>query len=144
MNGGVMDIEPSSAHVDLQDVAQIAFTVQNLEEARVFYRDILELKFLFDAGKMSFFQCGSVRLMIGEGEPFSASDGTIVYFRVTDLTATAQTLASRGVRFAQEPHLVARMKSHDLWMAFLKDPAGNTIGLMSEIARTAERATHDL
>jgi hypothetical protein len=27
------------------------------------------------------------------------------------------------------------MKSHDLWMAFLKDPAGNTLGLMSEIVR---------
>jgi hypothetical protein len=30
------------------------------------------------------------------------------------------------------------MKSYDLWMAFLKDPAGNTLGLMSEIARTKE------
>jgi len=33
-------------------------------------------------------------------------------------------------------HLVARMKSHDLWLAFLKDPAGNTLGLMSELARS--------
>jgi methylmalonyl-CoA/ethylmalonyl-CoA epimerase len=136
-----MKTEPSvSAHVELQNVAQVAFTVQNLEEAKAFYRDVLELKFLFDAGKMSFFQCGSVRLMIGEGERYSASDGTIVYFRVTDLTATAQTLASRGIRFTQEPHLVARMKSYDLWMAFLKDPAGNTLGLMSEMVRTAERS----
>jgi hypothetical protein len=23
----------------------------------------------------------------------------------------------------QQPHLAAKMKSHDLWMAFLKDPA---------------------
>ena len=130
----------ANAPVVLQDVAQIAFTVMNLEEAKVFYRDVLELKFLFDAGKMSFFQCGPVRLMIGEGEHSAASGGTIVYFRVTDLTATAQTLASRGARFAQEPHLVARMKSHYLWMAFLKDPAGNTLGLMSEIVRTAERS----
>jgi predicted enzyme related to lactoylglutathione lyase len=58
-----------------------------------------------------------------------------VYFRVADVTATAEALAARGVQFTQEPHLVARMKSHDLWMAFLTDPAGNTIGLMSENAR---------
>jgi catechol 2,3-dioxygenase-like lactoylglutathione lyase family enzyme len=35
--------------VHLQDVAQIAFTVQNLAEAKIFYRDVLELKFLFEA-----------------------------------------------------------------------------------------------
>jgi methylmalonyl-CoA/ethylmalonyl-CoA epimerase len=48
-------------------------------------------------------------------------------------------LESRGISFVQQPHLVARMKSHDLWMAFLKDPAGNTLGLMSEVARDKEK-----
>jgi methylmalonyl-CoA/ethylmalonyl-CoA epimerase len=131
-----MAAEPQN-EVPLQDVAQIAFTVQNLAEAKIFYRDVLGLKFLFDAGNMAFFQCGPVRLMIGEGEKPSISQGTIVYFRVADLEATAHLLASRGTSFVQQPHLVARMKSHDLWMAFLKDPAGNTLGLMSEIARTS-------
>jgi hypothetical protein len=27
------------------------------------------------------------------------------------------------------------MKSHDLWISFLKDPDGNTLALMSEMAR---------
>jgi methylmalonyl-CoA/ethylmalonyl-CoA epimerase len=121
--------------VHLQDVAQIAFAVQNLAEAKIFYRDVLELKFLFEAGTMAFFQCGSLRLMIGEAEKPCISTGTIVYFRVADLEATARLLESRGTSFVQQPHLVARMKSHDLWMAFLKDPAGNTLGLMSEIVR---------
>jgi methylmalonyl-CoA/ethylmalonyl-CoA epimerase len=125
--------------VYLQDVAQIAFTVQNLAEAKVFYRDVLELKFLFEAGTMAFFQCGSIRLMIGEAEKATVSEGTIVYFRVADLEVTAHMLESRGICFVQQPHLVARMKSHDLWMAFFKDPAGNTLGLMSEIARAKEK-----
>jgi methylmalonyl-CoA/ethylmalonyl-CoA epimerase len=123
--------------VHLQDVAQIALTVQNLAEAKTFYGDVLELKFLFDAGTMAFFQCGPVRLMIGEAEKPSVSEGTIVYFRVADIEATARLLESRGISFVQQPHLAARMKSHDLWLAFLKDPAGNTLGLMSEIARTS-------
>jgi methylmalonyl-CoA/ethylmalonyl-CoA epimerase len=122
--------------VQLLDVAQIALTVPNLAEAKIFYRDTLELKFLFDAGTMAFFQCGAVRLMIGEGERPAASNGTIVYFRVENIESTANTLESRGISFVQAPHLVARMKSHDLWLAFLKDPAGNTIGLMSEVSRT--------
>ena len=132
-----MASEPRN-EVHLQDVAQIAFTVQNLAEAKVFYQDVLELKFLFDAGTMAFFQCGTVRLMIGEAKNPDASEGTIVYFRVADLKATAHLLESRGTRFVQQPHLVARMKSHDLWMAFLKDPAGNTLGLMSETVRNEE------
>jgi methylmalonyl-CoA/ethylmalonyl-CoA epimerase len=132
-----MIAEPKS-EVHLQDVAQIALSVHNLAEAMTFYRDVLELKFLFQAGTMSFFECGSVRLMIGEAQKPSTSEGTIVYFRVADLEATAHALQARGTNFVQQPHLVARMKSHDLWMAFLKDPAGNTLGLMSEIVRTKE------
>jgi hypothetical protein len=30
------------------------------------------------------------------------------------------------------------MKSHDLWLATLKDPAGNTLALMSEVSRNHE------
>jgi len=120
----------------LQDVSQIALTVEDLPRATAFYRDVLELKFLFDAGSMAFFQCGSVRLMIGTGEKTSGAQGTIVYFRVADIDAAARVLASRGVEFVQQPHLVARMKSHDLWLAFVKDTSGNTLGLMSEMART--------
>jgi methylmalonyl-CoA/ethylmalonyl-CoA epimerase len=130
--------EPQN-EVGLQDIAQIAFSVPNLAEAKVFYQDVLELKFLFGAGTMAFFQCGSVRLMIGEAEKPTLSEGTIVYFRVADLKTTAHLLESRGISFVQQPHLVARMKSHDLWMAFLKDPAGNTLGLMSEVARDKEK-----
>lgn len=130
--------EPQN-EVGLQDIAQIAFSVPDLAEAKVFYQDVLELKFLFEAGTMAFFQCGSVRLMIGEAEKPTLSEGTIVYFRVADLKTTAHLLESRGISFVQQPHLVARMKSHDLWMAFLKDPAGNTLGLMSEVARDKEK-----
>ncbi len=122
----------------LQDVAQIAFTVQNLAEAKIFYRDVLELKFLFETGTMAFFQCGSVKLMIGEAEKPAISGGTIVYFRVANLEATVRLLKSRGTSFVQQPHLVARMKRHDRWMAVLKAPAGNLFGLMSEIVRPTE------
>jgi methylmalonyl-CoA/ethylmalonyl-CoA epimerase len=138
-----MDSEPQNV-VRLQEVAQIALTVQNLAEARSFYRDVLDLKLLFEAGTMAFFQCGTVRLMIGEAEKHSVSEGTVVYFRVADLEGTAHLLESRGICFIQKPHLVARMKSHDLWMAFLRDPAGNTLGLMSEIVRSKENENADV
>ena len=125
--------------IHLEQIGQIAITVRDLARSRNFYEKVLGLKFLFDAGTMVFFQCGTVRLMIGsaeEGKPFVAA-GTILYFKVADLVVTHRILAEQGVPFIQLPHQVARMPGHDLWMAFLKDPDENTIGLMSELAFAA-------
>jgi methylmalonyl-CoA/ethylmalonyl-CoA epimerase len=128
--------------VHLEEIGQIALTVANLEEAKTFYRDVLGMKFLFDAGTMGFFQCGSVRLLIGAAEagaekPPAGMSRTILYFRVQNIESVHGELKGRGVNFVQEPHLVARMKSHDLWLAFLADPSGNTLGLMCEKMRNA-------
>jgi methylmalonyl-CoA/ethylmalonyl-CoA epimerase len=122
--------------VSLNEIAQIGLTVRDLAEAKSFYQDLLGMRFLFDAGTMAFFQCGTVRLMIGTSEKPSTGEGTILYYRVPDIEAAHAALRGKGVNFLQEPHLVARMKSHDLWLAFLKDPAGNTLALMSEVGRT--------
>jgi methylmalonyl-CoA/ethylmalonyl-CoA epimerase len=133
-------MQPTTATaVHLDDIGQIALTVANLDDARTFYRDTLGMKFLFDAGTMTFFQCGSVRLLIGAAEQgIAPASSTILYFRVPDIQGAAAALRDKGVVFLQEPHLVARMKSHDLWLAFFKDPAGNPLALMCEVARTAD------
>jgi methylmalonyl-CoA/ethylmalonyl-CoA epimerase len=125
-------VEPA---VQLNEIAQVALSVLDLTAAKEFYRDVLGMRFLFDAGAMAFFQCGTVRLVIGVSEKPFGNEGTILYFRVPDIRQVHAALTAHGVPFVQEPHLVARMKSHDLWLAFLKDPAGNTLGLMSEIER---------
>jgi len=64
----------------------------------------------------------------------------MVYFRVADLEGAAARLRAQGVELAQAPHLVARMPNHDLWLAFVKDPAGNVLGLMEEKQRVAAGA----
>ena len=117
----------------LESIVQIALTVTDLAVSKHFYQDILGLKFLFEAGAMAFFQIGTVRLMIGLAEKPTTPEGTILYFRVTDIQATAEAFKRKGVILLQEPHLVAKMPDHDLWMAFLKDPTGNVLGLMSEV-----------
>ncbi|MGA8532352.1 MAG: VOC family protein [Acidobacteriaceae bacterium] len=118
--------------IHLEEIAQIALTVANLDEARAFYRDTLGMRFLFDAGTLTFLQVGSVRLMLTTGEGHTGSDRTVLYFRVHDLEAVHEALVGRGVSFEQQPHLVARMPDHELWMAFLRDPSGNLLGLMEE------------
>ncbi len=127
-------IEESSA-VRLDSIGQIALTVSDLVESKRFYQGILGMKFLFDAGTMAFFQCGQIRLVLGLAETPLTPAGTVLYFRVPSIEAVAATLIAKGVEFLQPPHLVVRMPDHDLWMAFLKDPSGNALGLMSEVAR---------
>jgi methylmalonyl-CoA/ethylmalonyl-CoA epimerase len=119
--------------VQLNDIGQIALTVRDLARAKDFYRNTLGMKFLFDAGTMAFFQCGSIRLMIGLSEETVPVGGTILYFRVADIQKVYRVLEARGIGFIQPPHLVARMPDHELWIGFLKDPEGNTLGLMSEV-----------
>jgi methylmalonyl-CoA/ethylmalonyl-CoA epimerase len=128
-------MEKTEQGLNLNEIGQIAIAVQNLQEATEFYRDVLGMRFLFEAGTMVFFQCGAVRLMIGTSDKNPGRDGTILYFRVPDIQQAHALLGQKSVNFVQEPHLVARMKTHDLWLAFLKDPAGNTLGLMSEVER---------
>ena len=39
---------------------------------------------------------------------------------------------TRGVEFVDEPHFIAKMPDHELWMTFFKDTEGNTLALMAE------------
>lgn len=111
--------------------------MHDVEKAVAFYRDTLGMRFLFQAGpKMAFFDCGGVRLMLAVAEkPEFDHPGSIFYFKVGDIQAVAETLASRGVRFEAPPHQLAAMPDHDLWMAFFKDVDGNLLALMSEVPR---------
>jgi methylmalonyl-CoA/ethylmalonyl-CoA epimerase len=125
----------TESNVQFDRIGQIAITVRDLPRARNFYQHTLGMKFLFDAGSMSFFQCGDVRFVVGLSEEPVSIGGTILYFKVEDILLTHARLEEQGVRFLQAPHLVAKMPDHDLWMAFLKDPDENVLGVMSEIPR---------
>ena len=128
------DSASTGATVHLGRIGQIAISVSDLALSKEFYGETLGMKHLFDAGPMAFYQCGEVRFMIGTGnEKTVAPGGTILYFNVDDIRAAHAALEDRNVYFLSEPHLVAKMPDHELWMAFFKDPDGYTIGLMSEV-----------
>jgi catechol 2,3-dioxygenase-like lactoylglutathione lyase family enzyme len=128
-----------SAHPSfgLGPIGQIAVPVQDLDEAIAFYRDTLCLPFLFRAPPgLAFFDCAGVRLLLSVPETAEiARHSSLIYFKVDDIQAAYQALRERGAPFDDAPHIVARMETYDLWMAFLRDPAGNLLGIMSEAAR---------
>jgi methylmalonyl-CoA/ethylmalonyl-CoA epimerase len=124
-------------------IGQIAMTVGDLPRAVAFYRDVLGMRFLFEAPPaMAFFDCGGVRLMLSlpeqAGPAAGQQFGAIVYYAVDDIQQAASALEGRGVAFEQPPHVVARLAHADLWMAFLRDPDHNLLAIMSEVARPSE------
>jgi methylmalonyl-CoA/ethylmalonyl-CoA epimerase len=117
-------------------IGQIAIVVHDAERAVAFYRDALRLPLLFRAGHLAFFQCGQTRLMLSAPEkPEFDHPGSILYFNVADLNVEFERMRSQGVKFIDEPHLIAKMPDHELWMAFFKDSEGNTLALMSEVRK---------
>jgi methylmalonyl-CoA/ethylmalonyl-CoA epimerase len=122
------------ADVTLKRIRQIAVHVKDMQRAVAFYRDVLQLPFLFEAGpKLAFFDCGGVRLMLSPPDsPEFDHPGSILYYLVDDIAAVHRTLLERGVQFVDEPHMIAKMPDHELWLTAFHDSEGNYLALMEE------------
>lgn len=126
-------VEKSAGEL-LRGIGQIAVNVRDLDRAVAFYRDLLGMRFLFAIPNAAFFDCGGIRLMLATAEtPELDHPASIVYYRVEEIETVAGELARAGVEIESEPHLVARMPGHDLWMCFLRDSERNLLALMSEV-----------
>lgn len=113
---------------------QIAITTKNVPMLAAFYRDVVGLKHLFDAGpNLSFFDLGGVRLMISvPSSPELDHAPSILYYRVADLDPVHAALKARGAREERPPGLTAKMPDHELWASFFRDPDNNLFALMCE------------
>lgn len=113
---------------------QVAITTRNVPALAAFYRDIVGLKHLFDAGpNLAFFDLGGVRLMISApSSPELDHPASVFYYRVADIEAAHATLKARGAREERPPGLTARMPDHELWTSFFRDPDDNLFALMCE------------
>ena len=128
-----------AAGTDVTGIRQIALTVSNVEGSIAFYRDALGLPFLFSAGPaLAFLDAGGVRLMLSAPSgAFAPGLSSVLYFTVEDIKAAHAEMTSRGVPFVGEPHLIARMPDHDLWLAEFRDPDGHTMALMCELPQAS-------
>jgi catechol 2,3-dioxygenase-like lactoylglutathione lyase family enzyme len=122
-----------SSTTGLSRIGQIAVPVRDLDRAVMFYRDVLGLSFLFRVPNLAFFDCAGVRLMLSPPETAELErHSSPIYFTVDDIHMAHQALLERGAPFEGQPHIVAKMETYDLWMAFFRDPDGNLLGIMSE------------
>ena len=116
-----------AAILKLNTIRQIGLMTRDVARAVEFYRDRLGIRLLFEGRNSAFFECGGVRMMLGPGE----GTGT-VYFEVEEIEAATAELKGRGVEFERDPHRVARMPGHEVWLAFFRDPDGNRLALLCE------------
>lgn len=112
----------------MNEIGQIEIEVRNLDRSVEFYRDKLGLTPELQTPAIAFFDCSGIRLILRRfiGEKLLPSR-SIVYFKVDEF--------DQGLQFDREPHFVAHMPDHDLWLALLHDPDGHAIGLMHRKSR---------
>ena len=123
--------------IGISRLGQIQVRAHDVERAAAFYQNFLGLRLLFKAPPgLAFFDCGGVRLMIDHPEkPEFDHASSILYFAVPDIQAAFAQMKERGVRFVDEPHVIAKMPDHDLWMTFFHDSEDNLMALMCEVGR---------
>jgi methylmalonyl-CoA/ethylmalonyl-CoA epimerase len=119
----------------VRGLKQVAQRATDLDASVAFYEGELGLRLLgrFEPPGLAMLDLGDgVRLLL-EGAASSAT----IYLAVDDLDATCERLSGQGVTIESMPHLVHRdtegtfgPAGGEEWMAFLRDPAGNLVGLM--------------
>jgi methylmalonyl-CoA/ethylmalonyl-CoA epimerase len=113
-------------------IGQVSLVVEDLARATAFYRDTLGIPLAFEAPNMAFLVCGGLRIMMTRAEPGSPGGNSVLYFVTDSIERRHAELAAAGVRFDAQPHLIAKMPDHDLWMAFFRDSEGSLMALMEE------------
>ena len=124
--------------VRLSTIKQIAVPVNDVDEAKSFYKDVLGMTHLFDAPPaLSFFDCDGVRLMLC-GPAAQGKDGdrqhAVLFYDVSDIKESYAAIKATGAPSLAEPHVIARLNGREVWIAELEDGQGNAVSLISEVA----------
>src|SRR5215467_2683666 len=82
--------------LSLGPIGQFARAVPDLAEAERFYRDVLGMRHLFSAGKLAFFDCGGVRLMLEDRSIIDVPDLHNTTTRSSIFKCRTSTLRNRS------------------------------------------------
>jgi methylmalonyl-CoA/ethylmalonyl-CoA epimerase len=127
---------PQERHDQGMELVQVAQRATDLDRAATFYTDLLggPPAARFDPPGLVFFDLAGTRLLLDVNAP-----SALLYLRVDDLEATVERLRTRGVPVESEPHVIFTHEDATLgpagtqeWHAFVRDPDGNLVGLVSQ------------
>jgi methylmalonyl-CoA/ethylmalonyl-CoA epimerase len=115
---------------------QVAQRAEDLERATRFYTDLLGAGPVatYDPPGLVFFDVAGLRLLLDRAAPSG-----LHYLAVDDLDAAVARLREQGIAVEGEPHVIFRHDDDTLgpagteeWMAFVRDPEGNLVGLVEQ------------
>lgn len=114
------------------------FSVDDMEKARNFYREVLGLRTSEETeGSMAIHLEGGNEILVYPKKNHQPATFTILNFPVTDVETTVDQLIARGIKFEQytgELQTDAKGIFHGgpMRMAWFKDPAGNILAVIEE------------
>jgi catechol 2,3-dioxygenase-like lactoylglutathione lyase family enzyme len=115
-------------------LGQVSLHVRDVARAQRFYAQTLGLRHLYTFGDLAFFDLGGTRLYLHRKDEADWQPGSILYFRVDDIQAAWNGLATRGAEGLEGPHVIFVHPDSGIeeWMAFFADGEGNTLALMEQ------------
>jgi catechol 2,3-dioxygenase-like lactoylglutathione lyase family enzyme len=119
----------------LNDQELMAFVATDrADDALVFYRDVLGLRFIADEPYALVFQAGAVTLRIQKVESHDPLPYTTLGWKVLDIAANVSALRDKGVVCERFPGMA--QDELGIWaspsgarVAWFKDPDGNVLSL---------------
>jgi predicted enzyme related to lactoylglutathione lyase len=119
--------------------AYSGFAVDDLQRAREFYGETLDLKTTVideENGLMSLDLAGDRATLVYQRPDHTPADYTILNFPVDDIDEAVDELAARGVRFERydgfEQDEKGISRGGGPFIAWFKDPAGNVLSVLQE------------
>jgi catechol 2,3-dioxygenase-like lactoylglutathione lyase family enzyme len=110
------------------------FAVDDLEEAKAFYEDVLGLKTSEEHGLMTLHLAGDRPTLVYPKPDHEPATYTVLNFPVDDIDAAVEALMERGVAFeiyeqsGQDDKGV--MRQYGPPIAWFRDPAGNILSVI--------------
>jgi methylmalonyl-CoA/ethylmalonyl-CoA epimerase len=119
--------------LNISQIGQIAPPGLDVDRGEAFYEQVLGLRKLYRFGNFTFFDCAGVRLPLEKTSDLAGIKRRgWIEFRCADIAPAVAQLGKRRPTFDGYLHLIAKMRGHDLCMAFFKDPDGHILAPMQE------------
>jgi catechol 2,3-dioxygenase-like lactoylglutathione lyase family enzyme len=113
-------------------LSQISRRVENLNRARAFWRDVLQVPELYAFPGLAFFDLGPTRLMLRETG--SRDEADILHLSTPDIAEAHAALTEKGASMTGAPHMIHKHPDGaEEWMAFFKDDEGRDLALHSVV-----------
>ena len=116
------------------------FSVDDVDRAAAFYRDLLGLPVDVENGMLTLrLGTGATVLVYPKGTEHTPATFTVLNFPVRDIHATVAALTERGVRFERYPAMAAATDAAGVVrgpvgpaIAWFTDPAGNVLSVIED------------